>query len=112
MPFYADEDGEYQIVVIPGRGILGARSGDDAYRLGVGIDKILMKRGIHGLRWVLFRRRPGPKKDGRFRVTGLDRGLKYSMRVWKSRMIVGETAKHLIIEAGETKDLGDIKAGE
>jgi hypothetical protein len=59
--------------------------------------------------------RPSPirtAKDGRFRFSGLVPGLKYSMRVWKSRMIVGEAAKHVIIKAGETKVLGDIKAGE
>ena len=39
-PFHADEDGEFRIVVIPGRGILAARLGDVPYRLGVGIDKI------------------------------------------------------------------------
>jgi hypothetical protein len=40
MPFYADENGEYQIAVIPGRGILGARFGNDTYRRGVGFEKI------------------------------------------------------------------------
>jgi Zn-dependent protease with chaperone function len=39
-PVFADRNGEYKIVVIPGRGILGARFGNDTYRLGVGIDKI------------------------------------------------------------------------
>jgi hypothetical protein len=40
MPFQADENGEFRIAVIPGRGILGARFGNGPYRLGVGFDKI------------------------------------------------------------------------
>ena len=40
MPFYTDDDGRYKIAVMPGRGILGARKGNDSYRLGVGVDKI------------------------------------------------------------------------
>jgi protocatechuate 3,4-dioxygenase beta subunit len=40
MPFRAGEDGSFEIVVIPGRGILGARFGNETYRLGVGIEKI------------------------------------------------------------------------
>ena len=40
MPYHANENGEYQIAVIPGRGILGARFGNGPYRLGVGVDKI------------------------------------------------------------------------
>jgi hypothetical protein len=40
MPFHADENGEFKIAVMSGRGILGARFGNDTYRLGVGIDKI------------------------------------------------------------------------
>ena len=34
-PFQADENGEFQIAVIPGRGILGARLGNVPYRLGI-----------------------------------------------------------------------------
>ncbi len=54
-------------------------------------------------------------KDGRFRVSGLVPGLKYSLTLWKgrsSRMIDGDVAKDVIIKAGETRDLGDIKVGE
>jgi RNA polymerase sigma factor (sigma-70 family) len=40
MPFGADENGEYKIAVLPGRGILGAQSPGGTYRMGVGIDKI------------------------------------------------------------------------
>jgi len=40
MPFRADENGEYKIAVLPGRGILGAQSAGGTYRMGVGIDKI------------------------------------------------------------------------
>jgi hypothetical protein len=47
-------------------------------------------------------------EDGRFRVSG----LKYSLRVWGSRKILGEAAKDVIIKAGETKDVGDTKVGE
>jgi hypothetical protein len=265
MPFHADENGEYKIVVIPGRGILGARFGNETYRLGVGIDKIkglkmespglvrarpssltptnyhtlvevnpkegdesvttdiefdrgrtlkgklvgpdgepvagaLMmgaedqfqtwshqplpsaefevhalgsedKRGLlfyhegKGLAgaYVVAPDEEGPvtvrlercgtltgrlvddglplagvqmtcdrpyeggdsrfekgslpvpiktDKDGRFRVSGLVPGLKYSLRVWKGVMIAGTPVKDMIIGAGETKDLGDVKVGE
>jgi hypothetical protein len=40
MPFPANENGEYKIAVLPGPGILGARFGNETYRLGVGVDKI------------------------------------------------------------------------
>ncbi len=40
MPFNAGEDGRYKIAVMPGRGVLGARKGNDTYRLGLGTDKI------------------------------------------------------------------------
>ena len=40
MPYPCDENGYFKIVVMPGRGILGARFGNDTYRLGVGIEKI------------------------------------------------------------------------
>ncbi len=266
MPFHADENGEFQIAVIPGRGIVGARSGSDTYRLGVGFDKI---KGLKEVLPGMFRARPhslypgnhntlveinpkagdesvtadieldrgrtltgklvGPDgepvagalmmggadhfqtwshqplpsadfevhalgsrdkrgllfyheakqlagayvvepdekgpvtirlqrcgtltgrlvddgglpqagaqmscdrpyegrdsrfekgslptsiktdKDGRFRVSGLVPGLKYSLRVWASRQILGEAAKDVIIKAGETKNLGDVKVGD
>ena len=48
-------------------------------------------------------------KDGRFRVSGLVPGLKYSLNVWKDGAIIGQPAKDVIIKAGETRDLGDIK---
>jgi len=51
-------------------------------------------------------------KDGRFRATGLVPGLKYSLRVWKGRMIAGVAAKDVTTGAGEIKDLGDIRVGE
>ena len=57
MPFRANENGEYEIVVIPGRGILGARFGNETYRLGVGIEKIKgLKMALPGM----FRARPSP----------------------------------------------------
>jgi beta-lactamase regulating signal transducer with metallopeptidase domain len=40
MPYRSDENGYFKIVVMPGRGILGARFGNDTYRLGVGIANI------------------------------------------------------------------------
>jgi beta-lactamase regulating signal transducer with metallopeptidase domain len=40
MPYHCDENGQFKIVVMPGRGILGARFGNDTYRLGVGIENI------------------------------------------------------------------------
>ena len=61
---------------------------------------------------------PSPIKidrDGRFRVSGLVPGLKYSLTLWKgrsSRMTDGDVVKDVIIKAGETRDLGDIKVGE
>ena len=51
-------------------------------------------------------------KGGRFRVSGLVPGLKYSLTLWKGSAIAGVAVKDLIIKAGETKDLGDIKVGE
>ena len=53
MPFHTDENGEFQIAVMPGRAILGARpifSFYDRYRIAVGIDKLEVKKmGPHGL---------------------------------------------------------------
>jgi hypothetical protein len=267
MPFHADADGRYAIVVIPGRGILGARFGNDTYRLGVGIEKIaglkpdqagfirarpsyLIPRNYNTLvelnpregdesvtaditldrgrtlkgtlvgpdgapvagalmmgaqdffqtwshqplpsaefevqalgpeskRGLLFYHegkklagayvvKPGEEgpvtvrlepcgsltgrlvdagglpqaevqitcdrpfgdedesrfekgslpspiktdKDGHFQASGLVPGLKYSLRVWKGRMITGVAAKDVVTGAGEVKDLGDVKAGE
>jgi protocatechuate 3,4-dioxygenase beta subunit len=40
MPYPCDENGVFEIVVMPGRGVLCARFGNDTYRLGVGIAKI------------------------------------------------------------------------
>ena len=40
MPFWANENGEYKIAVLRGRGILGAQSPGGTYRMGAGIDKI------------------------------------------------------------------------
>jgi beta-lactamase regulating signal transducer with metallopeptidase domain len=40
MPYPCDANGDFKIVVMPGRGILGARFGNDTYRLGVGIASI------------------------------------------------------------------------
>jgi hypothetical protein len=44
MPFRADENGEFQIAVMPGRGILGARFERYAYRLAVGVDKLKIRK--------------------------------------------------------------------
>ncbi len=52
-------------------------------------------------------------KDGRFRVDGLARGLKYSVTVVKDPGYVlessGKDLKDFTIEPGETRDLGDIR---
>ena len=55
MPFRADEDGKFKIAVLPGRGILGARFGNDTYRLGVGVDRI---KGLKQEAPGLIRARP------------------------------------------------------
>jgi beta-lactamase regulating signal transducer with metallopeptidase domain len=49
-------------------------------------------------------------KDGRFEAHGLVPGLKYTLRAWKGRMIVGQPVKDVVVKAGETKDLGNLKA--
>jgi hypothetical protein len=50
MPYHADENGDYKIAVMPGRGILGALAGNDTYRLGVGLDKIKgLKESLPGM---------------------------------------------------------------
>jgi RNA polymerase sigma factor (sigma-70 family) len=58
-----------------------------------------------------FRVRPG--KDGKFRLDGLSRGLKYSVHVVKDPgyglEISGKNIKDITIKPGETKDLGDIQ---
>lgn len=50
-------------------------------------------------------------KDGRFRIDGLTAGEKYALFISKEsqiRHIVGGDPNDLTIEAGETKDLGDL----
>ena len=47
-------------------------------------------------------------KDGRFRVSGLVPGLKYSMQVWGIRRRPAQAGKDVIIKAGETRNLGDV----
>jgi RNA polymerase sigma factor (sigma-70 family) len=58
-----------------------------------------------------FRVRPG--KDGKFRLDGLSRGLKYSVHVVKDPgsglEISGKNIQDITIKPGETKDLGDIQ---
>ncbi len=49
-------------------------------------------------------------KDGRFRVSGLVPGLKYTLTAWKDGRFAGRAAADVIIRAGEVKELGDIKA--
>jgi hypothetical protein len=59
----------------------------------------------------LLRVRAG--KDGKFRIDGLSRGLKYSVRVIKDPGYVleisGKDVTDLAIKPGETRDLGDIR---
>ena len=49
-------------------------------------------------------------KDGRFRVSGLVPGLKYTLTAWKDGRFAGRAAADVSIRAGEVKELGDIKA--
>ena len=51
-------------------------------------------------------------KDGRFRVSGLVPGLKYTLTAWKNSRFAGRAAEDVSIRAGEVKELGDIKAGD
>ncbi len=39
-PFQAEADGSFKLIVMPGRGVIGARMGNEHYRLGVGTDTI------------------------------------------------------------------------
>ena len=60
-------------------------------------------------------RGPSPRpsrtdKDGRFRISGLVPGLKYTLTVWKDGRFAGRVAADVSIRAGEVKELGDIKA--
>jgi hypothetical protein len=54
-----------------------------------------------------------PAKDGKFRIDGLSRNLKYSVSVTKdpgySLEIDGKDIKDITIKPGETKHLGDIQ---
>jgi hypothetical protein len=53
-----------------------------------------------------------PDKEGRFRIEGLTAGLKYQLHITKASYfleIAGGESKNLAIEAGETKDLGDLQ---
>ncbi len=51
-------------------------------------------------------------KDGRFRVSGLVPGLKYTLTAWKDSRFAGRAIENVSIRAGEVKELGDIKAGD
>jgi hypothetical protein len=51
-------------------------------------------------------------KDGRFRVSGLVPGLKYTLTAWKDSRFAGRAIEDVSIGAGEVKELGDIKAGD
>ncbi|WP_435011013.1 sigma-70 family RNA polymerase sigma factor [Tundrisphaera lichenicola] len=55
MPFQNDDDGRYQIVVMPGRGVIVARAGNEIYRLGVGADRI---EGLKGMSMQIVNTRP------------------------------------------------------
>ena len=51
-------------------------------------------------------------QDGRFRLTGLVPGMKYSLNVWRDDTIFAQPVKDVITKAGETRDLGDVKWGD
>jgi hypothetical protein len=40
MPSRTEADGTFQLVVMPGRGVIGARVGNEHYRLGMGVEKL------------------------------------------------------------------------
>jgi hypothetical protein len=40
MPFATERDGSFQLAVMPGQGVIGARVGNEHYRLGMGVDTI------------------------------------------------------------------------
>jgi BlaR1 peptidase M56 len=52
------------------------------------------------------------EQDGRFRLTGLVPGMKYSLNVWRDDTIFAQPVKDVITKAGETRDLGDVKWGD
>jgi beta-lactamase regulating signal transducer with metallopeptidase domain/protocatechuate 3,4-dioxygenase beta subunit len=50
-PYATDEEGNFDLIVMPGPGVLGARVGDEHYRLGVGVESIKglqEKDDVHG----------------------------------------------------------------
>ena len=49
-------------------------------------------------------------KDGRFRISGLVPGLKYSLQVFKDGRFAGRVAADVSTRAGEVKELGDFTA--
>jgi BlaR1 peptidase M56/Carboxypeptidase regulatory-like domain len=52
-------------------------------------------------------------EDGRFRAPGLVPGLKYTLNAWTGGSIIGQVARDvMVVKAGETKDLGDIKVSK
>lgn len=53
-----------------------------------------------------------PDPEGRFRAGGLVPGLRYSLQVWKRRAPVGDAVSDVVVKAGETHDLGEIKMAE
>jgi RNA polymerase sigma factor (sigma-70 family) len=48
-------------------------------------------------------------QDGKFRIEGRVPGLKYSLSVTKGAMLTGRVFDDLMINSGETKDLGDVQ---
>jgi RNA polymerase sigma factor (sigma-70 family) len=49
-------------------------------------------------------------KDGRFRIEGVIPGLKIGLQVWKNpRFVDKQLVRELSLEAGEVKNLGDVK---
>jgi hypothetical protein len=48
-------------------------------------------------------------QDGKFRIEGRVPGLKYSLSVTKGAMLTGRVFDDLMIDSGETKDLGDVQ---
>jgi hypothetical protein len=51
-------------------------------------------------------------KDGKFRIDALVPGLKYTMHFKDKGRLIGTVFEDLIVETGETRNLGDVQVKE